>query len=205
MTSAPANRPRILTRRALCLLQSKATPLYVFSLTAEEILQIADISRIARDQAGELIGYQRPEVRAHIQEITDYLDGEDVLFPNPIILALSPATRFAGSRGPKVSDGYASAGNIEIPLPPEGAPKPGWIVDGQQRALALSNSKRTEFPVPVTAFVTHSVELQRDQFLRVNNTKPLPRGLVTELLPSVRSPFRQGYRCARYRPNSAMS
>ncbi len=29
------------------------------------------------------------------------------------------------------------------------------------------------------------VELQRDQFLRVNNTRPLPRGLITELLPEV--------------------
>ena len=35
-------------------------PLYLFSLTAQEILQVADISRVSRDEAGELIGYQRP-------------------------------------------------------------------------------------------------------------------------------------------------
>lgn len=180
---------RYITRRALCLLQAEASPLYLFSLTAEEILQIADISRVTRDQDGDLIGYQRPEVRQHIQEIVDYLDGEDVVFPNPIILALSPSVRFTGSRGPKVSDGFACAGTIDIPLPRANEPKPGWIVDGQQRALALSRAKRSDFPVPVNAFVTHSVELQRDQFLRINNTKPLPRGLVTELLPSIRSPL----------------
>ena len=31
--------------------------------------------------------------------------------------------------------------------------------------------------------------MQRDQFLRVNNTRPLPRGLITELLPAVSSPL----------------
>jgi DGQHR domain-containing protein len=180
---------RYITRRALCLLQAETSPLYLFSLTAEEILQIADISRVSRDHGGDLIGYQRPEVREHVQEIVDYLDGDDVVFPNPIILALAPTSRFISSRGPKVSDGFASSGTIEIPVPSENDPKPGWIVDGQQRALALSRARRHDFPVPVNAFVTHSVELQRDQFLRINNTKPLPRGLVTELLPAIRSPL----------------
>jgi DGQHR domain-containing protein len=62
-------------------------------------------------------------------------------------------------------------------------------VDGQQRALALSRVRRRDFPVAVTAFVADSVSLQRDQFIRVNNTRPLPRGLVTELLPEVDSPL----------------
>jgi DGQHR domain-containing protein len=189
VTRASVRPRRYLRRRALCLQQTNTPPLYIFGLTAEEILQVADISRIARDQTGDLIGYQRPEVRQHIQEIVDYLDGSEVIFPNPIILALAPNIQFTSSRGPKVSDGLACSGTVEIPLPSGNEPKPGWIVDGQQRALALARTKRRDFPVPVNAFVTHSVELQRDQFLRVNNTKPLPRGLVTELLPSVKSPL----------------
>ena len=40
---------------------------------------------------------------------------------------------------------------------------------------------------PINAFIADDIELQRDQFLRVNNTKPLPRGLITELLPQVSS------------------
>jgi len=92
---------------------------------------------------------------------------------------------FRRSRGPGVNDGVASAGTIEIPLPKNGAPKPAWIVDGQQRTLALANSTRRTFAVPVNAFIADDVELQRDQFLRINNTKPLPRGLIDELLPEV--------------------
>ena len=179
-TAAP-----VLARRALRITQAADAPLYMFSLTAGEILQVADISRVSRDDLGELIGYQRPEVRQHIQEITDYLDSDQLLFPNPIIIALPSTVRFTCSRGPNVSDGIAASGTLEIPLADEGARKPGWIVDGQQRAFALARAKRQDFPVPVNAFVADSVDLQRDQFLRINNTRPLPRGLVTELLPKI--------------------
>jgi DGQHR domain-containing protein len=179
----------VLTRRALRVTQTKDAPLYLLSLTARELGQVADISRVSRDDAGDLIGYQRPEVRQHVQEITDYLDGDQVLFPNPIIIALPSTVRFVCSRGPGNDDSSAVAGSLEIPFPNGGCRKPGWIVDGQQRALALARSRRQDFPVPVNAFIADSVELQRDQFLRINNTRPLPRGLVTELLPEISTPL----------------
>lgn len=188
MTGKPV--PSVLARRALKMTQTRQSPLYMFSLTAGEILQVADISRVSRNDAGDLIGYQRPEVRQHVQEITDYLDSEEVLFPNPIIMALPSSVRFTCSRGPGNNDQTAIAGVLEIPLPGGDTDrKPGWIVDGQQRALALARAKRKDFPVPVNAFVADSVDTQRDQFLRINNTKPLPRGLVTELLPKVSTPL----------------
>ena len=39
--------------------------------------------------------------------------------------------------------------------------------------------------MPVCAFITDNVETQREQFIRINNSKPLPKGLVEELLPEV--------------------
>lgn len=179
----------VIERRALKVQQRPGCPLYVFSLTAAEILQIADISRIHRDDDGDLIGYQRPEVRQHINEISEYIDSDDVIFPNPIIIALPSTVRFTSSRGPNASDGSASGGVLSIPVPSNGAPKPGWIVDGQQRALALSRARRQDLPVIVNAFVADSVDVQRDQFVRINNTRPLPRGLVNELLPSITTPL----------------
>jgi DGQHR domain-containing protein len=178
-----------LVRRALRIEQAGKYPMFMFALRADEVLQIAEISRVSRDEAGNLIGYQRPEVRRHVAEIIEYLNTEGSLFPNPIILALSSRSRFESSRGPGAGDGLSTSGRLTIPLSTEGTPKPAWIVDGQQRALALSRTDRSDFPVPVTAFVADSVSLQRDQFLRVNNTRPLPRGLVTELLPEVDSPL----------------
>ena len=181
-------RPRrSIIRRAIRLKQDKDHPLYMFTLTGAEILQIADISRLSRGDDGRLIGYQRPEVKKHVQDIVNYLDTEGGLFPNSIILALSSRTRFRASRGPRVDDGLADAGEIEIDLPQPNGVRPAWIVDGQQRALAISKSKRKNMMFPVNAFIADDIEIQREQFLRVNNTKPLPRGLIAELLPEVSS------------------
>jgi DGQHR domain-containing protein len=188
--TARTTRP-VVARRALRLEQTNGSHLYVFSLTAPEILQLAGISRVNRDEGGDLIGYQRPEVRQHVQEIVEYLDSDEIIFPNPIIIALPSTVRFVSSRGtkPNTTDEAACTGTLEIPLPVGTEPKPGWIVDGQQRTLALAKARRQDLPVLVTAFVTDDVDVQRDQFMRINNTKPLPRGLVTELLPSISSPL----------------
>ena len=177
-----------LERRALRITQNKEMPLYLFTLAAREIDEIADVARLHRDEAGTLIGYQRPEKRNHVRQILEYLDSdtETVLFPNALVLALPDAVEFIASRGPKTFDGLATAGTIRIPLPDDPkAQRPAWIVDGQQRSYALARTKLTDLPIPITAFVTDSISVQRDQFLRVNTVQPLPTSLATELLPEV--------------------
>jgi DGQHR domain-containing protein len=88
----------VLKRRALRIDQHPSIPLYVFTLAAEEVSQVADVARISRDEAGKLIGYQRPEKKQHVKQILEYLDGEEVLFPNGLILAAvtgcAPAARW---------------------------------------------------------------------------------------------------------------
>lgn len=175
-----------LERRCLKVLQNEGTPLYLFALAAEEVDLIASVARIGRSEAGKLIGYQRPEKKKHVKQIQDYLDSADVLFPNGLILALPPEVRFKSSRGPTTSDGLVVAGTLEIPLSQgEDGPRPAWIVDGQQRSLALSRTKNRRLPVPIAGFVADNLEIQREQFLRVNTVQPLPVNLVTELLPEI--------------------
>lgn len=182
----PAGRPEVIERRALRIIQNGETPLYLFSLAAEEIDWVADVARISRDEAGKLIGYQRPEKRQHVRQIQAYLDSGQVLFPNGLILALPDTVHFTSSRGPGVTDGLATSGTLKIPLPADpDAPRPAWIVDGQQRSLALARTKNRRLAVPVAGFVAPTLEMQRDQFLRVNNVHPLPANLVTELLPEI--------------------
>lgn len=179
-------KAQILERRALRVQQHPTTALYLFTLAAEEVSRVAEVARISRDEAGKLIGYQRPEKRSHVKQILDYLDSGDVIFPNGLILALPETVRFKSSRGPGASDGLATSGVLEIPLPvSDGGPRPAWIVDGQQRSLALARTLNSKLPIPVAGFVATSLDLQRDQFLRVNTVSPLPVNLVTELLPEV--------------------
>ena len=113
-----------------------------------------------------------------------------MLFPNPIIIALPSTVRFTCSRGPNVSDGIAASGTLEIPLPTRATgANPAGSSTASSAPLRSPAARRQDFPVPVNAFVADSVDLQRDQFLRINNTKPLPRGLVTELLPKISTPL----------------
>jgi DGQHR domain-containing protein len=174
-------------RRALKIVQNPQVPLYLFALAAEEIARIADVARITRDDLGKLLGYQRPEKKNHVKQILDYLNSGEVLFPNGLILALPSTVHFKSSRGPGTNDGLAISGTLEIPFGEPDGPRPAWIVDGQQRSIALSRTTNTRLPVPVAGFVAESLELQRDQFLRVNTVSPLPTALVNELLPEVDS------------------
>lgn len=179
---------RWIERRALRISQNEEMPLYLFTLAASEISEVAEVARIHRNDAGKLIGYQRPEKRNHVKQIVDYLDTatDSVLFPNALVLALPDSVQFRSSRGPATTDGLATAGTLRIPVPDDpDEPRPAWIVDGQQRSLALARTRRQALPVPIAGFVTDSISVQRDQFLRVNTVQPLPTSLATELLPEL--------------------
>ena len=180
---------KLLLRKALRVRQKGGRFIFLLSLRGEELLHLASVSRVSRDDHGKLIGYQRKEVKRHVQEIADYLNATDMLLAHPVIVSFGSNVKFVSSRGQNVSDGLACAGRLKIPIPSHPEEKPAWIVDGQQRALAIGLCKEKGFAVPICAFIADDVELQRDQFMRINNTKPLPRGLVTELLPEVSSPL----------------
>ena len=142
---------KVLCRRALCIEQAKTGPLYLFTLRADEVFQVAEIARINRSKGDELIGYQRAEVRDHVQDILEYLDGDDVLFPNALILAMNGTVRFRRSRGPANDDGLAKAGVLEIPIAESATFKPAWIVDGQQRARRYADSSAAPRPTRVAS------------------------------------------------------
>ena len=118
-------------------------PVCLLALTPDEIDQVADISRVTRDDEGKLLGYQRAEVKQHVDGIVEYLDSENPLMPNAIVLALSSNVQFKRSRGPNVDDGVVAAGSLEIPLPANEGPKPAWIVDGQQEFAPRRGKSRS--------------------------------------------------------------
>ena len=170
--------------RALHTQQGDGLDVYAFFIRGADIVSVADISRVERDDADVLKGFQRPEIRTHVKGIVDYLNQGNVLFPNAIILAMSPQVRFVASRGTKPTgdDGIAESGTLTIPILHEGT-RVAWIVDGQQRSLALAQAANGDIAVPVVGFVSDNLEVQRSQFILVNKAKPLPTRLINELLP----------------------
>jgi DGQHR domain-containing protein len=170
--------------RALHTTQGGGLDVYAFFIRGADIVRVADISRLGRDGNEGLRGFQRPEIRSHVKGIVEYLNQGPVLFPNAIIMAMSPAVHFAASRGtrPTGDEAIAQSGTLTIPLYEEGK-RVAWIVDGQQRSLALAQAENREIAVPVVAFISDRLDVQREQFILVNKAKPLPTRLIDELLP----------------------
>jgi DGQHR domain-containing protein len=164
--------------------QSPGRKLYSFAVDGKLVHRFATISRVNRQEDGGLHGYQHPEVLSHIEEIRNYLESPSPMVPNAIVLAFDSRVRFEAAKGASPSD-YSRPGFIVIPLE-EDVPderKPGFIVDGQQRLAAIREATIDRFPICVTAFITNDVSQQTEQFILVNSTKPLPKGLIYELLP----------------------
>lgn len=163
--------------------QGKGRPLYSFGIDGKKLLDIAQISRIGRNEEAKITGYQRPEVINHIKEIRAYLETDTAILPNAIVVAFSTRVTFEPLKYADTNKTIRH-GFLTVPYAlSEEVEKPGWIVDGQQRSAAIRDADIDEFPVFVTAFITDSIAEQKEQFILVNSTKPLPQGLILELLP----------------------
>lgn len=158
--------------------------IYCFGVDGKRIHDFATVSRVHRDD-DLLQGYQRPEVLSHIRAIRRYLESGSPLLPNAIVLAFDERVTFEPSSAPIGNLDYSTVGELVIPVD-ESLPddeKPAWLVDGQQRSAAIRDADLAEFPVAAVGFIAHGEAEQRSQFILVNNTKPLPKGLIHELLP----------------------
>lgn len=171
---------------ALRLAQGPNREIYSFGVDGKLLHRFAAVSRVGRDDEAALRGYQRPEVLSHINAIRAYIESESPMLPNGIVVAFDARVRFEPAARRKRGDS-SQAGTLVIPLDEED--RPGWIVDGQQRAAAIRDACVEQFPIFVNAFITEQVAEQRAQFILVNSTKPLPKGLIHELLPSTEAPL----------------
>lgn len=189
--------------------QSESTKVFTFAAPASEIARFARIQRAGRDEEGSLQGFQRPQIAGHIREIRDYLVKPNAILPNPIVVAftagatLSPlklpaptpagagrSRRVVSRRAPTQQPSGLGVLTIDLANGP-----PGFIVDGQQRFTALSEIPDGDFQVLVSGFICDTEEELQKQFILINNTRPLPKALVYELLPQVGDlPYRMSSR-----------
>lgn len=149
---------------------------FVFAAAPHDVLKFSEIERVARKDDGQLKGFQRHQISSHIKEIRDYLSAENALLPNAVIVA------FIEGQGAKIRARSAGVLEVEIEV---GESKPGFVVDGQQRLTALSGIEKPGFEVFVSALICKDYNELRQQFVLINNTRPLPKTLIYELLPNV--------------------
>jgi DGQHR domain-containing protein len=186
--SPPGSAARLLRFPALEVAQGARRTLYSFAVDGKALSQFTTISRVRRGERSSVEGYQRPEVLSHIAEIRAYLESENPMIPNAVVVAFDRRVRFEPAEGFPGS-AYSRVGTLVVPLDPSlpEEDRPGWVVDGQQRIAAIREARVDHFPVCVVAFITDDDQEQREQFILVNSTKPLPKGLIYELLPTTRA------------------
>src|SRR3546814_15344045 len=113
--------------------------------------------------------------------MVEYLNSGDVLFPNAILLALSPRATFARSRGP-TPFGLTPSGDsgvLRLPRLSYGS-KCAWIVDGQQRSTALARAGDGNLPVPVLALDSADLHVNRLHIILVKQPLQRPQPLGDE-------------------------
>jgi DGQHR domain-containing protein len=163
-----------LTFSAIRAQQSPSSTVLSFAASAADVLRFATIDRIARSTDGHLTGFQRPQIAAHIREIQSYLETSEAVLPNPIVVAFT--------NGVSVKAGRNGLSQITIDV---SSGPPGLVVDGQQRLTALSQIQGKPFEIFVSALICRDEAELRRQFVLINNTRPLPKTLIYELLPMV--------------------
>jgi hypothetical protein len=133
---------------ALEIRQGKNRRLYSFAVDGKKLHDFCTVSRVSRHDGEGLSGYQRPEVVSHITQIKDYLESENPLLPNAIVVAFNPTVQFRPAAGSK--PGISRMGTLVIPVDPEcpDSDKPGWIGRPPYVTLAL-----TRFPFASSALL----------------------------------------------------
>lgn len=162
--------------KAIRAKQAEGHDVFCFAAEPADVLSFSEIDRVGRQDNGELKGFQRHQVAPHIKEIRDYLGRADALLPNAVIVAFLDHVEIRD-----LGNGIA---DVTISVP-EGQNRPGFVVDGQQRLTALSGIRKPGFQVFVSALVCKDYNELRQQFVLINNTRPLPKALIYELLPTV--------------------
>lgn len=187
--SSPIGTAEELRLPALEIRQGPKRLLYSFAVDGKQLHRFAAVSRVRRSDSAGIAGYQRPEVRSHIAEIRSYIESEGAMVPNALVVAFDDRVRFEAAEVQPIGPGYSRVGTLCIPVSEAWTEdqRPGWIVDGQQRAAAIRDAAVSRFPLCVVGFITADAHEQREQFILVNSTKPLPKGLIYELLPNTKA------------------
>ena len=186
-------RHRLLRLPALEIRQGDRK-IYAFGVDGKQLHDFAAVSRVHRDE-GELGGYQRPEVLSHVKAIRRYLESDGAILPNAIVVAFDDRVKFEPMGRQPHGSAEARHGYLKVPIRPdmEDPDKPAWVVDGQQRSAAIRDADIEGFHVAAVGFIAQNEEEQRSQFILVNSTKPLPKGLIHELLPDTQGQLPPAY------------
>ena len=156
---------------AVKLQHSHGRVLYSFPLDGKMAFQFAAISKAKRED-GKFIGHQRGAVTPHIRKITNYIETSGSFIPNSVIIAFDDSVSF-------IPQDNGVHGTLVVPYDPDNPC--GFIIDGQQRLLAIQDATVPSFPVFASAFIYQTEAELLEQFMNVNSAKSIKADLIFEM------------------------
>src|SRR5438105_5769655 len=100
---------KVMRLPALEVTQGANRTLYSFAVDGKLLSQFTTVSRVRRGAQSAIEGYQRPEVLSHIAEIRAYLESENPMIPNAVVIAFDRRVCFELADGLTGSE-YARMG-----------------------------------------------------------------------------------------------
>ncbi|EWM19650.1 DNA sulfur modification protein DndB [Kutzneria sp. 744] len=68
-------------------IRQRQRDIVAFGVDGKQLRRFATVSRVSREPGEPLRGYQRPEALAHVRDICRYLESDEALLPNAIVVA----------------------------------------------------------------------------------------------------------------------
>lgn len=136
---------------------------YLFKIEAKNLLHISYFNSREIDRES---GIQRPFKDSRSKEIAEYLESDDAVLANNIIISLNSE--------------YISYENGVLSI--DKAKNVAFVIDGQHRLRSFNYTKR-DMELPVSAFVDLSLAEIAEIFVKINYyQKPVNKSLVYDLL-----------------------
>lgn len=149
---------------AIKIEQNNDMPFYIFKMTAKDLLSISYF--VPRELDRET-GIQRTFKESRGREIAEYIDSENSVLANNIIVSFKKGFL-------KFKDG-----KLEIAKKKDAA----FVIDGQHRLRAFKYARKKDFELPVSAFDDLSWPDIAEIFVKINYyQKPVNKSLVYDLL-----------------------
>jgi len=138
---------------------------FTFILNTEQLLKIAYVSVDERER-----GVQRPLSEKRCKDVAKYIDREDSVFANNIILNLS-------------KESYFEMLGEDVILNILDEEKSAWVVDGQHRLFGFEFTDK-KYEMLCSAFINLDVEKEAEIFVTINKEqKGISTSVIYDLIP----------------------
>jgi DGQHR domain-containing protein len=171
----------------------------LFSIPAKDLISMSYFNPHEKDRE---TGIQRPYNKTRSKEIATYIDSDEAVLANNIIinfelekLGLTLPDVYNEDKhlldiGRIAKEAHNGARKVK-----ELQGKAAFVIDGQHRLRAFDYTRRKDFPLVVTALVDLSLAEVAEIFVKINYyQKPVNKSLVLDLLGISPSIFPQYYR-----------